>query len=138
MTTPVSITPDDHDEDTSRVPTPIAVNSARFSEASTISGHHPFIDNTIALEEHDVVSPLAPVLDNPFDDHLHPAEVEAANANLLLPHSAPSPSRSLSISSAAELHILHDFDDIPDLPPDLGTPDISRARTYLLVNNSSG
>ena len=136
MTTPVSISPDDHEEDTSRVPTPIAVNSARFSEASTISGHHPFIDNAIAIEEHDVVSPLAPVLDNPFDDHSH-LEVDAANANLLLPHPAPSPSRSLSISSVAELHILHDFDDIPDLPPDLGTPDVSRARTYLLITNSS-
>lgn len=134
-------TDNNHEEDSSRVPTPIASShNARFSDTPTISGFQE--TNGSSSPSGDVGrttggDAIPRAFTSSLDSTLastEPSPVagpESANAQYLLPVPTPSSSRSQSFSVASDTHLDLSFVDLPSLSPELAaTAEISIARTH--------
>ncbi|TCD60853.1 hypothetical protein EIP91_009402 [Steccherinum ochraceum] len=142
MTTQIAQLTDNLEEDGSRVPTPIASShNARFSEASTVvSPPKDTNESNGALDDEDAVSPAAASTheSSASEDESPASAPEPSNAQFLLPLPTPSSSRSQSFSVPSDSHPDLAFIDLPLLPPDLASAEVTVAPDGSFVETSSG
>ena len=134
MTTQVTHLPENNEEDSSRVPTPIALShNARFSGASTILSPLDPRERIDSLGGSDVfTASLTAMMDSTLDSSEASQLIvsDAANTQFLLPSATPSSTRPQSLSVGSDTHPEVDFSDIPELPPEFASADITLAREY--------
>ncbi|KAH8084897.1 ras GEF [Cristinia sonorae] len=143
MTTQIANLTDAHEDDTSRVPTPIASShTPRFSETCTVAPLKDSHESIISSDDGESLSSsllttLDPSVDLPADAS-QSVVPDPVNTQFLLPLATPSSSRSQSFYATSDSYPTLGSIDLSSLPPDLASAEIAIAPDGSFVETSSG